>query len=207
MPPKRTSTSKAPTMTQAAIRKLVVDSVAIALETQAATMANVDIANRNPEPREAPVAKSGNDLKTYVRRFQELATLCPTIVSDSKKLLEAFIRGLPRSIEGNVTASKPQTLEEAINIDQRLMDRYHAKILCDEKVIHIPIDGETLIIQVVEKKLEKKRLEDIPVVKEFPNIFPEDLPDLPLVRQVEFQIDQIPGTTPVARAPYRLAPS
>nr|GFD05318.1 reverse transcriptase domain-containing protein [Tanacetum cinerariifolium] len=64
-----------------------------------------------------------NDLKTYVRRFQELATLCPTMVSDSEKLLEAFIKGLPQSIEGNVTASKPQTLEEAINIAQRLIDQ------------------------------------------------------------------------------------
>ncbi|GKD91917.1 hypothetical protein Tco_1371754 [Tanacetum coccineum] len=65
----------------------------------------------------------GNDLKTYVRRFQELATLCPTMVPDSKKMIEVFIRGLPRSIEGNVTASKPQTLEESINIAQRLMDQ------------------------------------------------------------------------------------
>nr|GEY99484.1 putative reverse transcriptase domain, ribonuclease H-like domain, aspartic peptidase domain protein [Tanacetum cinerariifolium] len=67
----------------------------------------------------------GNDLKTYVRRFQELATLCPTMVSNSEKLLEAFIGGLPRSIERNVTASKPQNLEEAINIAQRLMDQIH----------------------------------------------------------------------------------
>nr|GEY26192.1 putative reverse transcriptase domain-containing protein [Tanacetum cinerariifolium] len=251
MPPKRTSTSEAPAMTQATIRQLVVDIVATALETQAATMANADNANRNPEPREAPVARNnctddckvkfatstlteealswrnsfaqpigieeaykitwvefkkllikkycpqteiqkiedkfyhlivkGNDLKTYVRRFQELATLCPTKVSNSEKLLEAFIRGLPRSIEGNITASKPQTLEEAINIAQRLMNqdctltlqnqpfeidlmpiklggfdvvigmdwlsKNHAKILCDEKVVHIPIDGETLIIR------------------------------------------------------------
>ncbi|GJS86655.1 hypothetical protein Tco_0769291 [Tanacetum coccineum] len=58
----------------------------------------------------------GNDLKTYVRRFQELATLCPTMVPDSEKMMEVFIGGLPRSIAGNVTASKPQTLEEAINI-------------------------------------------------------------------------------------------
>nr|GEY79392.1 reverse transcriptase domain-containing protein [Tanacetum cinerariifolium] len=48
----------------------------------------------------------GNDLKIYVRRFQEFTTLCPTMVSDSKKLLEAFIVGLPRCVEGNVTASK-----------------------------------------------------------------------------------------------------
>nr|GEU95527.1 reverse transcriptase domain-containing protein [Tanacetum cinerariifolium] len=64
----------------------------------------------------------GNDLKTYVSRFQELATLCPTIVSDYEKMMKAFIGGLPRSIKGNVTTSKPQTLEEAINIAQRLMD-------------------------------------------------------------------------------------
>nr|GEV78445.1 reverse transcriptase domain-containing protein [Tanacetum cinerariifolium] len=131
----------------------------------------------------------GNDLKTYVRRFQELAVLCPTMVPNSEKMMEVFIGGLPPSIKGNVTASKPQTLKEAITITQGLMDqklvpkskqqclwesihaegqerlpkskrshvvvigmdclsKYHAKILCDEKVIHIPIDSETLIIQV-----------------------------------------------------------
>ncbi|GJY62038.1 reverse transcriptase domain-containing protein [Tanacetum coccineum] len=58
----------------------------------------------------------GNDLKAYVRGFQELETLCPTIVPDSEKIMEVFIGGLPQSIEGNVTASKPKTLEEAINI-------------------------------------------------------------------------------------------
>ncbi|GJX22516.1 reverse transcriptase domain-containing protein [Tanacetum coccineum] len=66
---------------------------------------------------------NGHDLKTYVRRFQELAVLCPTMVPNYEKLIEVFIRGLPRSIEGNVTASKPQTLEESITITQRLMDQ------------------------------------------------------------------------------------
>ncbi|GJS00272.1 reverse transcriptase domain-containing protein [Tanacetum coccineum] len=65
----------------------------------------------------------GIDLKTYIRRFQELAVLCPNMVPNAEKLVEVFISGLPRSIEGNVTASKPQTLEEAINIAQRLMDQ------------------------------------------------------------------------------------
>ncbi|GKE43423.1 hypothetical protein Tco_1470707 [Tanacetum coccineum] len=55
MPPKRTSTSEVPAMTQAAIRKLVADSVATALEAQAVTMANVD--NRNTREREAHVAR------------------------------------------------------------------------------------------------------------------------------------------------------
>ncbi|GJX40189.1 putative reverse transcriptase domain-containing protein [Tanacetum coccineum] len=59
----------------------------------------------------------------------------------------------------------------------------------------------------VEDKSEKKRLEDVPMVRDFPEVFPEDLPGLPPTRQVEFQIDLVPGAAPVARAPYRLAPS
>ncbi|GKG14752.1 hypothetical protein Tco_0354352, partial [Tanacetum coccineum] len=46
-----------------------------------------------------------------------------------------------------------------------------------------------------------------PIVQDFPEVFPEDLPGLPPTRPVEFQIDLIPGAAPVARAPYPLAPS
>ncbi|GKF60638.1 hypothetical protein Tco_0177424 [Tanacetum coccineum] len=59
----------------------------------------------------------------------------------------------------------------------------------------------------MEKKSDEKRLEDIPVVREFPELFPENLPGLPPVRQVECQIVLIPGAAPVAQAPYRLAHS
>ncbi|GJR50342.1 hypothetical protein Tco_1400863 [Tanacetum coccineum] len=88
------------------------------------------------------------------------------------------------------------------------LSKYHAKIPCDEKVVHIPIDGETLIIRVMKKKKsDKKRLEDILVAIEFPEVFPEDLFGLPPVRQVEFHIDLIPRAALVACAPYRLVPS
>ncbi|GJT83215.1 hypothetical protein Tco_1057557 [Tanacetum coccineum] len=60
MPPKRTSTSEAPAMTQAAIRKLVADSVTVALEAQAAIMASTSNPNKNTEPTGTPVAKTGN---------------------------------------------------------------------------------------------------------------------------------------------------
>ena len=63
------------------------------------------------------------------------------------------------------------------------------------------------LAHVIDKKAEEPKLEDIPVVKEFPDVFPEDLPGLPPQRQVEFRIDLVPGATPVAKAPYRLAPS
>ncbi|GJU30730.1 putative reverse transcriptase domain-containing protein [Tanacetum coccineum] len=58
-----------------------------------------------------------------------------------------------------------------------------------------------------EDKSEKKRLEDVTIVRDFPDVFSEDLPGLPPTQQVEFQIDLIPGAALVARAPYRLAPS
>ncbi|GJX95869.1 putative reverse transcriptase domain-containing protein [Tanacetum coccineum] len=123
--------------------------------------------------------------------------------------------------------------------------KYHAVIICDEKVVRIPYGDEVLIVrgddcdgrsksklniisctktqkyiekgcqvylaQVTSKKTEdkseEKRLEDVPIVREFPEVFPEDLPGLPPARQVEFQIDLVPGAAPVARAPYRLAPA
>ncbi|GKB54146.1 reverse transcriptase domain-containing protein [Tanacetum coccineum] len=204
MAPKRTSTFAAPAMTRAAIRKLVADSVAAALEAQAATMANTDNTTRNTRQRETHITRKcsykefmncqpfnfkGMErtiglirwfkrtksvflrsnctedykvkfaigtlteealswwnsfgrpigieeaykiswsefkkllIKKYYPRTEELAVLCPTMVPNSEKLMEVFIGGLPRSIKGNVTASKPQTLEEAITITHRLMDQ------------------------------------------------------------------------------------
>ncbi|GJU22581.1 hypothetical protein Tco_1155923 [Tanacetum coccineum] len=94
--------------------------------------------------------------------------------------------------------------------------------LCSYEVIevnptkpHILINSERYILQgissfqsqLMEKKSNEKRLEDIPVVWEFLEVFPENLPGLPPVRQVEFQIDLMLGSALVARAPYRLAPS
>nr|GFB02846.1 reverse transcriptase domain-containing protein [Tanacetum cinerariifolium] len=124
MPPKRVSTSTVPTMTQDTIRQLISDGIAAALEALDATMANINNPNRNLGSRETPVAKRGN-YKEFISyqpfyfngtegavghirwRFQELALLCPNMVPNSEKLMKVFIRGLPKSIEGNVTASNP----------------------------------------------------------------------------------------------------
>ncbi|GJW58614.1 putative reverse transcriptase domain-containing protein [Tanacetum coccineum] len=88
---------------------------------------------------------------------------------------------------------------------------HHAVIVCDEKIVRIPYGDEVLIVQVTKKetedKSEEKRLEDVPTIREFLKVFPEDLSGLPPTRQVVFQIDLVPGAAPVARAPYRLAPS
>nr|GEX24720.1 reverse transcriptase domain-containing protein [Tanacetum cinerariifolium] len=82
---------------------------------------------------------------------------------------------------------------------------YHAVIVCDEKIIHVSFENETLIFQGKRKdqeakdKSEGKRLEDVPIVRDFPEVFPEDLLGIPPARQVEFQIDLVPGAAHVAR--------
>ncbi|GKE46513.1 hypothetical protein Tco_1477771 [Tanacetum coccineum] len=105
------------------------------------------------------------------------------------------------------------------------LSRYDAAILCREKKVRIPLEGKTLVIegdrnnsrlkivsciktrkytekaQVTEQESKEKRLEDVPVIRDFPEVFPEELPRLPPPRQVEFRIDLIPGAAPVARAP------
>ncbi|GKD46262.1 putative reverse transcriptase domain-containing protein [Tanacetum coccineum] len=93
----------------------------------------------------------------------------------------------------------------------QVLANHRAVIVCDEKIVRIPYGDEVLIVQVTKKKTEdkseEKRLEDVPTVREFLEVFPEDLPRLPPTRQVEFQIDLVHDAAPVARAPYRLAPS
>nr|GEZ37067.1 reverse transcriptase domain-containing protein [Tanacetum cinerariifolium] len=376
MPPKRASTLKAPAMTQAAIRKQVADSVNVALEAQATTMANANNPNRNTGPTRITIVKTGNykdfiscqlfyfngaegvvglihwfertksvfsrsrcakenkvtfatgtltddslswwnayaqpmgieqsnqitwtelkrlltnkycswteirkmegelynvtvkgnDLKPYVRRFQELTVLCPNMVPNTKKLLEAFIRGLPRSIKGNLTSSKHQTLEEAINIAPRLMDQ-----VTKHTPVQVSSDNkrkfddrrtfnnnscsnnnyrntntnnrynnrqpqqnqrqEAVRAYAVTPSENNRYARDLPLCKicNFHHTGPcigkcntcnkaghltkncgykkpanGNLPGLPPVRQVEFQINLIPGAAPVARTPYRLASS
>ncbi|GJS92621.1 putative reverse transcriptase domain-containing protein [Tanacetum coccineum] len=125
------------------------------------------------------------------------------LVSTNTVIQGATLTLLNRPFEIDLMPIKLSSFDVFIGMDW--LSKYHARIICDEKVIYIPIN-RTLIIRVMEKKVDEKRLEDIPVVREFLEVFPEDLPGLPPVRQVEFEIDLIPGATPVARAPYRLYP-
>ncbi|GKD41927.1 putative reverse transcriptase domain-containing protein, partial [Tanacetum coccineum] len=84
--------------------------------------------------------------------------------------------------------------------------KHDAVIICGEKVVCIPYGNETLRVES-DKEIEGERLEDVPVIHDFPEVFPGDLLGLPLPWQVEFRIDLVPGAAPVVRAMYRLAPS
>ncbi|GJS95377.1 hypothetical protein Tco_0802345 [Tanacetum coccineum] len=140
MPPKRMSTSEAPAITQAAIKKLVTGSVFAALEAQAPNMANTDNTTR---PREALIArqcsykefmscqpinfKGTEGVVGLIRWFERTESVFSrnNYAEDCKvKFATHTLNEEALScIEGNATASKPQNLEEAINIAQRLMDQ------------------------------------------------------------------------------------
>ncbi|GKC21772.1 putative reverse transcriptase domain-containing protein [Tanacetum coccineum] len=89
-------------------------------------------------------------------------------------------------------------------IGMNWLANHHAVIVCYEKIVRIPYGDEVLIVQgdrsvtkkETEDKLEEKRLQDVPKVRDFLEVFLEDLPGLPPTQQVEFQIDLVPGTTP-----------
>nr|GEW65570.1 reverse transcriptase domain-containing protein [Tanacetum cinerariifolium] len=84
-------------------------------------------------------------------------------------------------------------------------------ISCTKTQKYIQKGCQVYLAQVTSKKAEnkskEKRLEDVPIVREFPEVFPEDLPGLPPARQVKFQIDLVPSAAPVVRALYRLTPA
>nr|GEU87103.1 putative reverse transcriptase domain-containing protein [Tanacetum cinerariifolium] len=81
-----------------------------------------------------------------------------------------------------------------------------ALIVCGRREVYVPYRNKTL---VVESDSGVSRLKVISCIKarNFPEVFPDDLPGLPPPRQVEFKIELIPGAAPVTRAPYHLAPS
>ncbi|GKE95384.1 putative reverse transcriptase domain-containing protein [Tanacetum coccineum] len=115
--------------------------------------------------------------------------------------------------------------------------KHNAVIVCGEKVVRIPCGNKMLIVEgdkgvsrlkviscikarkyvergchlflahVTENKSKEKRMEDVPVIHDFPEVFLEEFPRLPPSRQVEFRIDLVLGVAPITRAPYRLAPS
>nr|GEY25840.1 putative reverse transcriptase domain-containing protein [Tanacetum cinerariifolium] len=259
--------------------------------------------------------RKGLDLLNYNHRFQELALMCERMFPEEAEKVERYIGGLPDMIHGSVKASKPQSMQEAIEFATEMMDKkmlthaerqaeykrklddtsrnnqhqqqpfkrknvaraytaglgdkkpyggikplwnragngnavatayvvgtagtnpnsnvvtgtfllnnHYALILFDTganrssvstafssliDIIPTTLDHgyDVELADEAEDKSKEKRLEDVPVVQDFLEVFLADLPDIPLNRQVEFQIDLVPGAAPVARAPYRLAPS
>ncbi|GJT39461.1 putative reverse transcriptase domain-containing protein [Tanacetum coccineum] len=198
---------------------------------------------------------TGADRSFVSTAFSSLIDIVPTTLdhgydvelADGKIIeVNTLIRGctlnfMNHSFNIDLMPVKLDSFDVIIGMDW--LSKYHAVIVCDEKLVRVPFGNEILIFcgdesnngpesrlniisctktqkyllkgcqvflahittKKTEDKSEEKRLEDVPIVRDFLKVFPEDLPGIPPVRQVEFQIDLVPGVAPVARAPYRLA--
>nr|GEZ50912.1 reverse transcriptase domain-containing protein [Tanacetum cinerariifolium] len=93
-----------------------------------------------------------------------------------------------------------QREESQLNIISCTKAQEYLSKECDVFLAHITA-------KEAKDKSVGKRLEDVPIVRDFPEVFPKDFPGIPPTQQVEFQIDLVQGAAPVAQTPYQLAPS
>ncbi|GJY24412.1 putative reverse transcriptase domain-containing protein [Tanacetum coccineum] len=145
-----------------------------------------------------------------------------TKVADGKKVeVDRIIRDCKLELESSLFSINLIPLGHGsfdVIVGMDWLSQHKAVIVCHEKVVEIPVeDGRILrvhgertvgIAKVLKSvKKDEPKLGDIPIVRDFEDVFPEDLSGLPPQRQVEFRIDLVPGATPIAKSPYRLAPS
>ncbi|GKC15819.1 putative reverse transcriptase domain-containing protein [Tanacetum coccineum] len=156
------------------------------------------------------------------------------LVSTNTILRGCTLNLLNQLFEVDLMSIELGTFDVIIGMDWLVKD--DTLIVCGKKEVHIPVKGKMLVVKgncaesrlkvvscikarkyiergchlfvahVTEKEPKEKCLEDVPIIRDFPKVFPDDLPGLPPPRQVEFRIKLMPGATPVARTPYRLAP-
>ncbi|GKD15112.1 putative reverse transcriptase domain-containing protein, partial [Tanacetum coccineum] len=135
--------------------------------------------------------------------------------------IDKVIRGCKLEIKGhvfdiNLIPFGSGSFDVIIGMDW--LSDHKAEIICHEKVVRIQLlDGK--VLRVLREKLEEKirqlmsamakekKQEEIVVMRDFPEVFLDDLSRLPPIQEIEFQIELIPKATPVAKSPYRLAPS
>ncbi|GKB43792.1 putative reverse transcriptase domain-containing protein [Tanacetum coccineum] len=181
-------------------------------------------------------SKRGHTKLWYTARFHELPKVVPHMVTPESQHVNCYIQGLAPEIKPHVTSSKPATIQGVVSMANRLSTdgikdglfkkkenagnkrraRSRKTLVCwsTSKVCKMQLSSlcswrtsEGNLKQLKTMKVNKVKLEDIPDVREFPGVFSEDLSSLPLSREVEFRIDLISGAMPVAKSPYRLAPT
>nr|GEX20030.1 putative reverse transcriptase domain-containing protein [Tanacetum cinerariifolium] len=200
---------------------------------------------------------TGADRSFVSTRFSSLIDIIPTTLDHGYdvELVDGRIIWVNNLIRGctlnflnhpfNIELMPVEMGSFDVIIDINWFVKYHAVIVCDEKLVRVPFGDEILIFhgdrsinghesrlniisctktqryllkgcpiflahvttKEAEDKSKEKPPKDVPIVQEFPEVFPEDLPGIPPTRQVEFQIDLVPGAAPVTWVPYRLSPS
>ncbi|GJY97881.1 putative reverse transcriptase domain-containing protein [Tanacetum coccineum] len=173
---------------------------------------------------------SGADYSFISTNFLTLINMKPSVISPGYEIeiasgvkveINKIIRGCRLELEGHtfiidLIPFGYSSFDVIVGMDW--LSKLRAKIVCYEKIVQIPLSNGSILEvhgerpegnlkQLKTMKVNELKLEDIPVVREFPGVFPEDLLGLPPSREVEFRIDLIPRAMPVVKSPYRLAPT
>ncbi|GJY50047.1 putative reverse transcriptase domain-containing protein [Tanacetum coccineum] len=173
---------------------------------------------------------SGADFSFVSTKFAPLLNVKPSIVNpgyvievaDGKKVeVDRVIRDCKLELGSSLFSINLIPLGHGsfdVIIGMDWLSQHKAVIVCHDKVVEIPVeDGRILRVHgeravgitkaLKSAKEDEPKLNDISVVRDFEDVFPEDLSGLPPQRKVKFRIDLVFGATPIAKSPYRLAPS
>ncbi|GKD96288.1 putative reverse transcriptase domain-containing protein [Tanacetum coccineum] len=168
---------------------------------------------------------SGADFSFISTEFAPLLNVKPSIVNpgyvievaDGKKVeVDRIIRDCKLELESSLFSINLIPLGHGsfdVIVGMDWLSQHKAVIVCHEKVVEIPVeDGRILrvhgertvgIAKVLKRvKKDEPKLGDIPIVRDFKYVFPEELSGLPPQQQVQFRIDLVPGATPIAKSPY-----
>ncbi|KAI5324710.1 hypothetical protein L3X38_033783 [Prunus dulcis] len=104
-----------------------------------------------------------------------------------------------------VVLRSPGCPEVTIYGERRVLPSCLISAMTAKKLLRKGCSG--YLAHVVDTRKQELKLEDIPVVRDFSDVFPDDLPGLPPRREIEFTIELLPGTSPISQAPYRMAPA
>nr|GFB31454.1 putative reverse transcriptase domain-containing protein [Tanacetum cinerariifolium] len=167
---------------------------------------------------------TGADRSFIATVFSSLVNIDPTPLGSSYAVelgdgkiveLDTIIRGCTLNFLNhpfNIDLMPVELGSFDVIIGMDWLRRCHAVIVfisCSKAQEYMAKGCQIFFAQISAKKEEDKskgkQLKDVPIIRDFPEVFPEDLPGLPPARPVEFQIDLIPGAAQVAWAPYRLA--
>ncbi|XP_031119004.1 uncharacterized protein LOC116022416 [Ipomoea triloba] len=171
-------------------------------------------------------------IQDYYAKYLELARFVPALAPDEPSKARKFVSGLNFETQKAVCVFECQTLGEAYSkaakhyrIQQMQKEVREKVVLRSPKGKRVSYKGaaslsdvrlismakmrkyvgkrcEVFLCMVEDLNVEKKGIEQIPVVREFPDIFPEEIPGFPPQREVEFTLDLVPGTTPISKTPY-----
>ncbi|GKA50071.1 hypothetical protein Tco_0743144 [Tanacetum coccineum] len=156
----------------------------------------------------------GANHAAYTDRFHVLAMLVPYLVTPELSRIKSIVNpgyvievvdGKKVEVDRIIHDCKLELGSSLFSINLIPLVRKYVE---DGRILRVHEERAVGITKALKSaKEDELKLSDISVVHEFEDVFPEDLSGLPPQRQVEFRIDLVPGVTPVAKSPYRLAPS